>query len=217
MADVDFLTSKTKYCSSWTAVDLNSGIQKSEVSVCMAIDTSNCLAKSVKARNLSVVCMSNLNFMEGVKYVTIIRVYNRVGLTAIAHSDGFIFDYSPPVIGQIHVGNGTWSVNQSNIFSSSYIDVSWYGFWDKESSISKYYICLGNQSGSCDVIDWKDVGLQTFYRFDNVNLVHASKYYVTVIAENHAGLKSIASSSGEIFIDKTGRFLSRKQRLIKKD
>jgi len=183
---------------------------RSEVSVCTALDDKNCLVKSADVGNRTLICMSNLAFIEGVKYVTIVRVLNNVGLASVGKSDSFVLDSTPPVSGQILIGKNVSEDEErpEEIFASSSIDVSWDGFWDKETLISKYYICLGNQSGSCDVVDWKDVGLQTSYRFENVDLVHGSTYYVSLVAENQAALKSIVTSSQGIVIDKTGRTMA---------
>jgi len=204
LVDIDFLTSKTKYCASWRTVDMESGILRSEVSVCSAIDKNNCLVKSVDVGNRSLVCMSSLAFTEGVKYITVVRSTNNVGLSTTLYSDGMLLDSTPPIAGKVQITSNDSSLLES-YFASSVIDARWNGFWDKETSILKYYVCLGKRSGSCEVVNLTDIGQRTAYRFKSIELQHAATYYVSVVAENEAGLKSIITSSDGIFIDKTGK------------
>ena len=206
MADIDFLTSKTKYCASWNATDQESGILKSEISVCAEINRKSCLANSIDVGNRSLICMSNLAPVPGVRYITTVSVTNMVGLTTSVDSDGFTLDFAPPVSGKVSVGNMSSDVeNPSNIFASSVIAASWSGFWDKETAIMKYHVCLGNHSSSCEAADWEDVGRSTEYTFKNIDLQSDGTYYVSVVAENQAGLKSAVESSQGIYIDKTGK------------
>jgi hypothetical protein len=150
--------------------------------------------------------MSNLKLLEGVKYVTTVRVTNNVGLSTTRTSDGFLLDSSPPITGEIsHTTNASDSLDFHNRFTSTDISVRVHGFWDRESLISKYYICLSKLSGSCNFVNFTDIGNLTEYTFKGISLQHNTKYYVSVIAENEAGLRSSIASSDGVLMDATGK------------
>lgn len=156
----------------------------------------------------SLVCLPNLKLVEGVKYVTIVRVTNSVGLSTTRTSDGFLLDSTPPITGEIsHITNGSESIEKiGRSFTSNDISVRLSGFWDKESSVSKYYICLGKISGGCNVVNFTDIGNRTEYTFTGISLEHNTMYYVSVIAENEARLRSDIASSDGVLMDATGNF-----------
>jgi hypothetical protein len=73
---------------------------------------------------------------------------------------------------------------------------SWGNFYDPESKLSHYEICLGKSQGECDEIDNVLVELGTTYTFSNLALRHNEEYYVSVTASNMAGLSSKVTSTG---------------------
>jgi hypothetical protein len=78
----------------------------------------------------------------------------------------------------------------------------WESFTDVESDISQFEVCLGTAQAECDEVDYKSVGLDTVYDFNELKLRHDETYYVTVKATNNAGLSTQATSD-EIKIDVT--------------
>ena len=79
---------------------------------------------------------------------------------------------------------------------------SWGSFYDPESELSGYKICLGKSQGECDEIDNVPVGLNTTYSFHNLSLRHEEKYFVSVTASNMVGL-STKITSNSIKVDLT--------------
>ncbi|XP_031557393.1 uncharacterized protein LOC116294015 [Actinia tenebrosa] len=211
LKETDFITSKAKYCVAWKVIDKESDIQKSEISVCPALTpNSDCLISSVDVGVRLAICMSNLEFHEGVKYIAIAQVTNNAGLSSTKTSDGFVLDFSPPDTGEVyHVNNLDTTDTNVSRFTSSDIKVRWHGFWDKESSVSKYFVCLEEGlSGICDhITNFTDVGNLTDYSFKGIDLKHNTRYYVFVIAENGAGLQSNAVSSVGVLMDATAPLL----------
>ena len=78
----------------------------------------------------------------------------------------------------------------------------WGNFYDPESELSHYEICLGKSQGECDEIDYIFVGLNTTYEFNDLKLYHKEEYYVTIKINNMVGLSTQMTSSG-VQIDRT--------------
>ena len=130
-----------------------------------------------------------------------IRATNFAELEVTAVSNPFVLDITPPDSGVVFDGDEYLKdkVYQS---SSEEISVSWKGFQDKESGISRYEICIGTSSGLCDITTFMNYGLVRKAIIDNLNLTHNETYYTTVRAVNGAGQTSFATSNG-IFVDLT--------------
>ncbi len=79
---------------------------------------------------------------------------------------------------------------------------SWGNFYDPESELSHYEICLGKSQGECDEIGNIPLELNTTYALNNLTLRHKEEYYVTVTVSNIAGLSTSVTSNG-IKIDRT--------------
>lgn len=203
--DKDFITAKDAYCVSWETMDPESGIMKSEVSICSSININNCLLRKMDVGNRTIVCIADLEFQEGVKYETRVRSTNVVGVAGELSSDGFVVDSTPPIMGEItHVENPP--LEESSQFTSSEISVEWDGFLDKESGVQKYYLCIGTQPGGCNVMNFTDVGNSTSYSSRDLQLVQGETYFVSIKAENRAGLVGDVKSSTGVAVDKTGNF-----------
>ena len=201
--DKDYITTKDAYCASWESVDPESAIMKSEVSVCSAINLNHCLLRDLDVGKRAIICIADLEFQEGVKYVTRIRSTNIVGRASELLSDGFLVDSTPPIMGEItHVENPP--LEDSSQFTSSEISVEWSGFLDKESGVGKYDLCVGTQPGECNVVNFTDVGNSTSYSSQDLQLLQGETYFVSIRAGNRAGLTSDVKSSDGVTVDKTG-------------
>lgn len=201
--DKDYITAKDAYCVSWETMDPESRISKSKVSVCSAINANNCLLRDMDVGNRTIICIADLEFKEGVKYVTKIRSTNIVGGVSELSSDGFVVDSTPPIMGEVtHVENPP--LEESSQFTNSEISVEWSGFLDKESGVKKYHLCVGTQPGECNVMNFTDVGNSTSYSSRHLQLVQGEMYFVSIKAENRAGLNSDVKSSSGVTADKTG-------------
>ena len=150
--------------------------------------------------------MADLEFIEGVKYSTKIQVENNVGLSTELYSDGFVVDSTPPFLGEIlHIESLGRNMDRDvKQFTHSRIAVQWNGFWDKESGIQTFYVCVGTQEGECNMRNFTEVRNSTTYTFQDLQLVQGETYFVSVKAENGAGLTSDTETSGGIVVDKTG-------------
>ena len=202
--DKDYITAKESFCASWDAEDFESGVLNSEISVCSALNINDCLLLNLDAENRTMICIADLEVKEGVKYVTRVRVTNSVGRSSEMLSDGFVVDSTSPNIGEIiHVENPP-SEHGAQIFTHSKISVEWSGFLDQESGVENYHLCVGTQPSVCNVQNFLDVGNSTSYSRNDLLLIHGETYFVTVKAENSAGLISDARSSTGVVVDLTG-------------
>lgn len=183
-----------------------SGILKSEVSVCSELDTNDCLLHNLDVGNQTFICVADLEFKEGIKYITKIRAENYVRVSSELYSDGFVLDSTPPLIGEIFFIESSTSTIQgaAEHFTHSVIAVQWRGFWDKESGVHTSYVCVGTKSGECNLRNFTTVRNSTAYTFPDLPLVQEETYFVSVKVENGAGLTSDVITSDGIVVDKTG-------------
>ncbi|KAL9987450.1 hypothetical protein ACROYT_G001763 [Oculina patagonica] len=204
--DIDYLTAEDSYCVSWDGGDSESGVLKSEVFVCSQLDVNDCLLHNLDVGNQTSVCVADLEFEEGITYVTKIRMENKVGLLTELYSDGFVVDSTPPFMGEItYVESSSSRVEKAEEhFTHSLISVQWNGFWDKESGIRTSYVCVGTQPGECNIKNFTEVRNSTAYNFQNLSLDQGETYFVSVKVENGAGLTSDVKASDGIVVDKTG-------------
>lgn len=203
---IEYLTAKDRYCVSWDSIDSESGVLKSEVSVCSKTDTRECVLYNLDVGNQTFICVADLEFKEGLRYVTKIRVENNVGLFAELYSDGFVLDSTPPFVGEINFLESTNPIvkEAAEHFTQSQIAVQWNGFWDKESSVRTSYVCVGTQPGDCNIKNFTDMSNSTTFTFQDLPLIQGETYFVSVKAENGAGLASEVKTSDGIVVDKTG-------------
>ena len=174
------------------------------MSICSAIDETNCLLQQMDVGNRTIICIADLELQEGVKYVTTVRSTNVVGGSRESSSDGFVVDSTSPVVGEImHVENLPLGEG-SEVFTDSEISVEWSGFFDKESRVEKYYLCVGTQPAECNIMNFTDLGNASSYTLRNLQLLEGETYFVSMRAKNRAGLVSDVKSSSGVIVDKTG-------------
>tara|TARA_A100001015_G_C14874775_1_gene665843 strand:- start:483 stop:971 length:489 start_codon:yes stop_codon:yes gene_type:complete len=78
----------------------------------------------------------------------------------------FIFDISGPSKGWVYDGLSEQDISWSNNITS--IQSRWTGFSDATSNITSYHVSVGTDSGGADLIEWTDIGLDTFFIFDQL-------------------------------------------------
>lgn len=81
----------------------------------------------------------------------------------------------------------------------SSVHAEW-SFLDWETNIVEYYWAIGTVPGGTQLQTFTSLGLQTFAYTNDVHLVHNTTVYVTVVAENAAGLRTV-SHSDPVLID----------------
>ena len=182
-------------------VDSESSIKMYQWKICSANEHSECVSDFVDAGLKTSLVLSDIGIEQGMEYNLVIKAMNFAELETTAVSNPFILDKTPPESGMVFDGDD-YLKDQAYQSSFSEISVSWKGFQDKESGITRYELCVGSNAGLCDVSGYTNYGLATNAIINNLNLTHNETYYTTIRAVNGAGQTSFATSNG-IFIDMT--------------
>ena len=111
----------------------------------------------------------------------------------------FIFDISGPSKGWVYDGLSEQDISWSNNIAS--IQSHWTGFADASSNIISYHVSVGTDSGSADLIEWTDVGLDTFFVFDQLELSNGLRYFFNVRASDEINNFSPIATSNGVTID----------------
>lgn len=110
--------------------------------------------------------------------------------------EGFKIDWTVPT-DPSPVSDGA-AADIDTVFSLTDLEANWASAADGESDIRAYHVALGSSPGADDIVAWADNGLSTNIAYSGLSLVHDSVYYISVEAENGAGLRSaIISSDGQ--------------------
>ena len=82
------------------------------------------------------------------------------------------------------------------------VTIYWNDFYEPNSAIDYYEVCLGIAPGDSSVLPWTQT-TSTFYQWTNVNLDTNTYYYASVRAVNTAGLRSwVSISDGFVIVNK---------------
>ena len=137
----------------------------------------------------------DLDVLEaGTSYYVAVKATSSSGLTSMQFSDGFIVDPSPPLLTEIVVSHKV--IDQST--KTVEISVSWDGVKDRESGISSSGYCLGTTQHACRS-SLIPAGATTFGTIGPFRPDWWAEYYVTVVVENGAGLRTVMSSRKLMF------------------
>ncbi len=111
----------------------------------------------------------------------------------------FIFDISGPSKGWVYDGLSEQDISWSNNITS--IQSRWTGFSDATSNITSYHVSVGTDSGGADLIEWTDIGLDTFFIFDQLELDNGLRYFFNVKASDEINNFSPIATSNGVTID----------------
>ncbi|WAQ98196.1 hypothetical protein MAR_022569, partial [Mya arenaria] len=155
---------------------------------------------------------TNLNLTSKlVKYYITVRGYNQAGGFVEGYSNGIRVGFDDGV------SSGSVSVNKYQ-YSTNVMAVSYSGFQsdiaiiDYKVAISSHGEIITNDTVKCiailrntsmyDVSKLQSYGLNEYVKIDELHLVHGGSYYVTVVAEDEAGM-CIIVIGGPVIIDTT--------------
>ena len=147
-----------------------------------------------------------LDMINGEKYFSAVRAWNRAGLYTQVLSDGFVVDVTPPVCGPAidWLEGVDGDVDYTSVLP--FISVRTHCY-DEESFIWKVEAAVGTFPGAKDISDFVP-GVQGAdgygqVNFTNIETVQAARYYyVTYRAWNNAALKRSQVTDG-ILLDVT--------------
>jgi hypothetical protein len=99
----------------------------------------------------------------------------------------------------VNDGNGA---DLDTVYTSTHIQANWNMSTDINSDIVRYLYAVGTLPGANDVVDWTNNGLLTNISLNTINLQPNQTYYVSVKAQNGAGMYSSAIiSDGIIYLN----------------
>ncbi|KAK3099491.1 hypothetical protein FSP39_005250, partial [Pinctada imbricata] len=153
------------------------------------------------------ISIDHVHFGPGLTYYSTVTACNTADLCTSATSDGLIMDDSPPSVGVVFDGTTAHDIEYQSL--RTYVGAEWYGFADPQSGLAKYEWMAGSEPGIDDIVPIRETHLAMVGVVTNLNplLPVGQRIYVTVIAYNHAGLYSVASSNGFI-VDITAPVIS---------
>lgn len=105
---------------------------------------------------------------------------------------------APNTVATINDGTGP---DIDNTTSSTTLDANWSASADPHSDIAKYYYAIGSTAGATDILGWTDNGNVTTMNQTGLSLTVGNTYYISVKAENGAGLQSTVTTTDGITID----------------
>ena len=89
--------------------------------------------------------------------------------------------------------------------SNTQLAANWSASADPHSSVVRYWYAVGTSPGATDVLGWTDNWFNTDVTISGLNLTVGTTYYISVKAEDGAGLLSnIVSTDGQTVVSPTG-------------
>jgi N-acetyl-anhydromuramyl-L-alanine amidase AmpD len=124
-------------------------------------------------------------------------------LSAIAYQDVNV-DWTQPLV--IDTVNDGPNADIDLSLSATTLSGNWSASSDAHSGLASYWYAIGTTAGDSDVVNWSpNWGFDTVL-LGNLTLATNQWYYLSVRAENGAGLRSITSVSDGVLIDLTTGF-----------
>ncbi|ESO88609.1 hypothetical protein LOTGIDRAFT_165393 [Lottia gigantea] len=204
IADIDYISYTLPPSVRWERFhDSHSSIKHYSVKIgtCPGCDDILSQTETGTSHNFT---FTNIRFIPGIKYFTMVTGCNMAELCSAMSSDGFIIDVTPPIRG--HVMDGASDADIDFQASRTYIGGKWYGFKDSESSIEKYEWRVGTSKGGSEILKPESLPvIEIIYRSNLPLLQHLPvgiPLYITVTAYNKAGL-IVESTSDGFIIDTT--------------
>jgi len=207
--DIDTATSGTTLSANWPAAsDTESGIARYLYAIGAspgATDTAGWTSNGL----LTTVTRDDLALASGTTYYFSVKAENGARLSSgVTTSDGVTVTFSdatPPSAPDYVYDCGSASCYGDSDYtaSTSGLDARWEASQDNESGIAAYWYSAGTTSGASDVVEWTCNSAGTEAGITGLALVHGQEYFISVKAENGAGLMSGTTTSDGQLVDTT--------------
>ena len=146
----------------------------------------------------------NLRLVQGQRYFTVVRCWNKAGLFTDVTSDGFTVDSTLPVCGAVTDFLEGESEDVDYTAHLPQLEARW-SCQDPESGIVRYEVAIGSYSGGQDLLGFADTpGSENSASavFSGFTVLPGQRYFIIVRAWNQAGLRRTVISDG-ILLDIT--------------
>ena len=207
--DIDYISNANEVEISWQNVfipTLSGSFSMYEVALGDTPGADNIYSFTfVSDPSLNRTLLSDLSLTHGRKYYSTVRATSPLGVREVSVSDGVTVDLSPPASGVVLDGEGMEYKDAMAQVQRGRYSARWFGFNDPESGIHHYEVAITDSLDQPPIDDYVDVGIslkETIFR----TLSHAETYYVHVIAENNAGIRSSDVISSSSTVDNEDRF-----------
>ncbi len=112
-------------------------------------------------------------------------------------------DWTPP--SDVTSLNDGTAADINNTSSSTQLSANWTASVDVNSSVAKYWYAIGTTAGGTNVRNWTDNWFSTDLTATGLSLTIGTTYYISIKAENGAGLMSnVISTDGQIVDNPSG-------------
>ena len=215
--DLDYISVDDEVEISWQNVfiqSLSGSYSTYEVAIGDAPGADNVYSFSEEpSPSLNRTLLSGLSLTHGRTYYSTVRATSHLGVREVSVSNGFTVDLSPPSTGAVLDGEGMNYIDAVAQVTRRTYSGRWFGFNDPESGIHHYEVALTDSLDQPSAHDYTDVGIELQTMMSLGQLTDAETYYVHVVAENNAGLRSHDVVSNGITIDNLNRRPVARQRV----
>ncbi|KAK3101936.1 hypothetical protein FSP39_007496 [Pinctada imbricata] len=153
---------------------------------------------------------TGMSLQKGIIYYVRVGAVNKAGYQADFTTNGVRVDTTPPIVQWLRVGTlsgETEDKRDGYVYQAgrSGIEASWLAL-DPQSKVSDYKVAVGTSPGARDVLDWISVGSESSAYIGGLSLNVTNQttfdpvYYVSMMAENGAGLLSNPINSTPIVV-----------------
>jgi len=198
-SDIDYTSDNSRLDASWSDTsDPGSGLSHYEYAIGTTAGATDVFSWATTSATSAAV--TGLSLADGQAYYFTVKAENNVGLDSTpADSDGVVVDTSTPSA-VLAVYDGLYEDAYYNN-TGDRIKANWEAASDTQSGIARYWYSVGTAPGASDTVPWTDNSTYDYVSKSGLSLVEDETYYVSVIAENGAGLLSTAASSDGQLVD----------------
>lgn len=119
-------------------------------------------------------------------------------ISAVDYKDINVDWTAPAAVTLLNDGPGT---DIDTFYTNTEIEANWNITTDQNSDISRYWYAIGTTPGGTDIVNWTDNWFYDTLTHSGLNLNYGITYFVSVRAENGAGLFSADVNSDGQYLD----------------
>ena len=145
------------------------------------------------------ITVNGLSLSNGSTYIFSVKASDQAGNTSdVISTNGITVDTQAPDNNFIIDGLFTEDLDWSN--APDVLTAHWQ-FTDPLSGVASYQYAISNGSDGSQIVDWTDVGLDTFFTHTDLDLLSGTTYYISVRATDIVGNESSSYISDGITTD----------------
>ncbi len=195
--DIDYSSSLSELNVKWTNVfSKQHSTEYSTFEICIGTSPgSDNVYPSTEVNDTSIT-LTGLPLVDNTFYYTSVKAMNKLGITAMSISDGFLVDITPPEVGVVFDGKGHLDKLASTSSDTSYARI--FGFNDPHSSISSFSAKFQTPYSS----DFPNINKEISRSIEVSHgvLPNGNASSISVTAYNRAGMSSdTVTSTGTVY------------------